>query len=41
MEAISLGVASNMPIGDQVKGRLFNVVGDAIDGIGDGKTILR
>ena len=24
-----------MPIGDQVKGRLFNVVGEAIDGIGE------
>jgi F-type H+-transporting ATPase subunit beta len=24
-----------MPIGEQVKGRLFNVTGDAIDGIGD------
>ena len=23
-----------MPTGDKVKGRLFNVVGDAIDGIG-------
>ena len=23
-----------MPIGEKIKGRLFNVVGDAIDGIG-------
>ena len=35
MEAISMGSPILMPIGDQVKGRLFNVVGDAIDGIGN------
>ena len=35
MEAISSGAPIQMPIGDQVKGRLFNVVGDDIDGIGD------
>jgi F-type H+-transporting ATPase subunit beta len=35
MEAVSLGSPIQMPIGDQVKGRLFNVVGDAIDGIGE------
>ena len=35
MEAISLGSPIVMPVGDQVKGRLFNVVGDAIDGIGN------
>ncbi len=28
------GAPISMPVGDQVKGRLFNVVGDAIDGIG-------
>ena len=33
MEAVSLGSPIQMPIGDQVKGRLFNVVGEAIDGI--------
>ncbi len=33
MEAIATGSPISMPIGDQVKGRLFNVVGDAIDGI--------
>ncbi len=35
MDAIALGSPIQMPIGDQVKGRLFNVVGDAIDGIGE------
>src|SRR5690554_722451 len=33
MEVISTGDSIQMPVGDQVKGRLFNVVGDAIDGI--------
>lgn len=46
MEAISSGAPIQMPIGDQVKGRLFNVVGDDIDGIGNidrtkGKSIHR
>jgi F-type H+-transporting ATPase subunit beta len=35
MEAISYGSPIKMPTGDKVKGRLFNVVGDAIDGIGN------
>ena len=34
MDALSLGTPINMPTGDQVKGRLFNVVGEPIDGIG-------
>ena len=29
------GAPIQMPIGDEIKGRLFNVVGDAIDGIGE------
>ena len=33
MDVTSLGSAIKMPIGDQVKGRLLNVIGDAIDGI--------
>jgi F-type H+/Na+-transporting ATPase subunit beta len=33
MEVIATGSAIKMPIGDKVKGRLFNVVGEAIDGI--------
>jgi F-type H+-transporting ATPase subunit beta len=34
MEAIAVGRPISVPIGEQVKGRLFNVVGDPIDGIG-------
>ncbi|MFM1893523.1 MAG: F0F1 ATP synthase subunit beta [Crocinitomicaceae bacterium] len=34
MEVISTGDAIKMPTGEGIKGRLFNVVGDAIDGIG-------
>jgi F-type H+-transporting ATPase subunit beta len=33
MEVFSTGSGIKMPIGDKVKGRLFNVVGEAIDGI--------
>jgi len=33
MEVVDSGDAIKMPIGDDIKGRLFNVVGDAIDGI--------
>lgn len=35
MEAFATGSAIKMPIGDQIKGRLFNVVGEAIDGINE------
>src|SRR5690606_301341 len=35
MEVIDTGEAIQMPIGTQIKGRLFNVVGDAIDGLRD------
>jgi F-type H+-transporting ATPase subunit beta len=38
MEVIDKGVTISMPIGDAIKGRLFNVVGEAIDGIGEVKT---
>jgi F-type H+-transporting ATPase subunit beta len=41
MDAISLGSPINMPTGDNVKGRLFNVVGEAIDGIGECETETR
>ncbi len=34
MEVVSTGAAIKMPTGEGIKGRLFNVVGDAIDGIG-------
>ncbi|MFN3530716.1 MAG: F0F1 ATP synthase subunit beta [Bacteroidia bacterium] len=33
MAVIDTGEAIQMPIGNQIKGRLFNVVGDAIDGL--------
>jgi F-type H+-transporting ATPase subunit beta len=35
MEVVSTGSAIKMPTGDKIKGRLFNVVGDAIDGINE------
>jgi len=35
MEVLSTGSAIKMPTGEKIKGRLFNVVGDAIDGIND------
>ncbi|HEU0228402.1 MAG TPA: F0F1 ATP synthase subunit beta [Arachidicoccus soli] len=34
MEVVASGAPIQMPIGEQVKGRLFNVVGEAVDGIG-------
>ncbi|MBI2721288.1 MAG: F0F1 ATP synthase subunit beta [Bacteroidetes bacterium] len=33
MEVVSTGKPITMPTGDKIKGRLFNVVGEAIDGI--------
>ena len=33
-EVVAIGSPIRMPVGEQVKGRLFNVVGEAIDGIG-------
>jgi F-type H+-transporting ATPase subunit beta len=33
MEAVAIGKQISMPTGEEVKGRLFNVVGDPIDGI--------
>jgi F-type H+-transporting ATPase subunit beta len=35
MEVIATGMQIKMPKGDTVKGRLLNVVGEAIDGIGE------
>ena len=35
MEVIDKGLPISMPTGDAIRGRLFNVVGDAIDGIGN------
>jgi F-type H+-transporting ATPase subunit beta len=34
-EVIATGAPIKMPIGEEIKGRLFNVVGEAIDGIGN------
>jgi F-type H+/Na+-transporting ATPase subunit beta len=34
MEVIDLGSQISMPTGQQIRGRLFNVIGEAIDGIG-------
>lgn len=34
MAVVATGSPIKMPIGDKIKGRLFNVVGEAIDGIG-------
>jgi F-type H+/Na+-transporting ATPase subunit beta len=33
LKAVARGTAISMPIGDQVKGRLMNVIGDSIDGM--------
>jgi len=33
MEVVSTGSPIKMPIGDKIRGRLFNVVGEAIDGL--------
>ncbi len=35
MEVVNTGNPISMPIGEQVRGRLMNVVGEAIDGIGE------
>ncbi|MCB0480703.1 MAG: F0F1 ATP synthase subunit beta [Flavobacteriales bacterium] len=35
MEVVNTGMPIKMPIGEEINGRLFNVVGDTIDGIGD------
>jgi len=40
MEVISTGKPISMPVGEDIKGRLFNVIGQPIDGLGnvEGKT---
>jgi F-type H+-transporting ATPase subunit beta len=35
MEVVNTGTNIKMPVGEQIRGRLFNVVGQAIDGIGE------
>ena len=34
MEVMDMGRTISMPIGDQIRGRLFNVIGNPIDGLG-------
>ena len=34
-EVNATGAPIQVPVGDDVYGRLFNVIGDAIDGLGD------
>src|SRR5678815_5639819 len=33
LEVVDTGIAIAMPIGEEIKGRLFNVTGDPIDGL--------
>ncbi|MFI5134840.1 MAG: F0F1 ATP synthase subunit beta, partial [Chitinophagales bacterium] len=35
MDVVDTGTNIKMPIGDKIKGRLFNVIGQSIDGIGE------
>ncbi len=35
MDVIDTGKPISMPVGEAIKGRLFNVVGEAVDGLGD------
>jgi len=35
MEVLATGAAIRMPVGEQIKGRLMNVIGEPIDGLGD------
>jgi len=37
-EVVATGTPIEMPIGEEVRGRLFNVIGKSIDGIGEVKT---
>ena len=37
-EVVATGSPIEMPIGDEVRGRLFNVIGESIDGIGEVNT---
>jgi len=34
MKVVGTGAPISMPVGDDIKGRLFNVIGDSIDGLG-------
>ena len=39
MEVVSTGMTISMPIGDAIKGRLFNVIGNSIDDESLGHTV--
>ena len=41
MEVVSSGGPITMPAGQEIRGRLFNVIGDPIDGLGEVKTAKR
>lgn len=41
MEVIATGQPITMPTGEEIRGRLFNVVGKTIDGIGEVKAVRR
>jgi F-type H+/Na+-transporting ATPase subunit beta len=41
MEVVSLGGPITMPAGQEIRGRLFNVIGNPIDGLGEVKTAKR
>jgi F-type H+-transporting ATPase subunit beta len=41
MKVVSLGQPISMPASEKIKGRLFNVIGKAIDGLGDIETKKR
>jgi F-type H+-transporting ATPase subunit beta len=41
MEVTGLGQPISMPAGDEIKGRLFNVIGKSIDGLGEVETAKR
>src|SRR5574344_1647261 len=41
MEVVALGGPISMPVGENINGRLFNVIGDAIDGMPTPKTEKR
>lgn len=41
LEVENLGEPISIPVGEDINGRLFNVIGDAIDGIGEVKTSKR
>ncbi len=38
MDVVGLGAPISMPVGEEIRGRLFNVIGDPIDGLGNVST---